>query len=202
MKTPEQRVEGGGSLQIHMRNVIAEVQQDCKQSYEAKLSLAECALLRITQISNKDTGADWDEIQEARDIAQVALNAIRGDQQPSLKTGERIRQEGVCYHSNCHNTSPANELYCQLHKVANAKTPIKYFSFVSSYEGAVFVGGRWKGIMNLNYIDKSGWVRHQGPPSDAMKKAALGHRVGATEMFPELRLSMEQVNANYKKHEL
>ena len=42
MKTPEQWISGDGSLQIHMRALIAEVQADCETSTETKILLKRC----------------------------------------------------------------------------------------------------------------------------------------------------------------
>lgn len=46
-----------------------------------------------------------------------------------------------------------------------------YFSFVGSYHGAVKIKSKWIKAMNLNYINKSNWIRWQGPPSKAIQTA-------------------------------
>ena len=46
-----------------------------------------------------------------------------------------------------------------------------YFSYVGSYEGAVKVNGKWVRVKNLNYIDKTGWNRHNGPATRAIENA-------------------------------
>jgi hypothetical protein len=51
---------------------------------------------------------------------------------------------------------------------------MKYFSFVGSYEGCLKRGRLWVRCKNLNYIDKTGWDRHQGPPTPGMLKALAG----------------------------
>jgi len=44
----------------------------------------------------------------------------------------------------------------------------KYYSEVGSYRGCIKIGRRWESVKDLNYVDKTGWTRHQGPPTRAM----------------------------------
>ena len=48
---------------------------------------------------------------------------------------------------------------------------MKYYSEVGSYRGCIKVRGKWIGVKDLNYINKDGWHRHQGPPTPAMVAA-------------------------------
>ena len=50
-------------------------------------------------------------------------------------------------------------------------TPYHFFSYVGSYEGAIKIGGKWVRFKNLNYVNKAGWIRHQGPPTAALEVA-------------------------------
>ena len=47
---------------------------------------------------------------------------------------------------------------------------IVYFTEVGSYRGCVKIMNRWMAVKNLDYIDKTGWERHQGPPTVNMVK--------------------------------
>jgi hypothetical protein len=47
---------------------------------------------------------------------------------------------------------------------------IKYFSFVGSYEGGIKIKNQWVHAVNLNYINKSKWKRHQGSLTPAMSR--------------------------------
>ena len=47
----------------------------------------------------------------------------------------------------------------------------RYYSEVGSYFGAIKLYGKWFGAKNLNYLDKTKWIRWQGPPSDPIKRA-------------------------------
>ncbi len=63
-----------------------------------------------------------------------------------------------------------------------------YYTPYGSYDGCVKIGGRWLRTSELNKIDKTGWVRWQGPPSPAMVKALREQPpVPATDRFPGLR---------------
>lgn len=46
-----------------------------------------------------------------------------------------------------------------------------YYTPPGSYDGLVKIQGRWRRVNELNRIDKTGWVRWQGPPTRAMLKA-------------------------------
>jgi hypothetical protein len=48
---------------------------------------------------------------------------------------------------------------------------IEYFTFVGSFDGAIKLRGKWIRAKNLNYINKLGWLRWQGPPSKVIEKA-------------------------------
>ncbi len=61
---------------------------------------------------------------------------------------------------------------------------MKYFSYVGSYRGAVRLKGRWVPVTDLNRIDKTDWVRHQGPPTPAMQRALRGQPINACDLFP------------------
>jgi len=56
---------------------------------------------------------------------------------------------------------------------------IKYFTEVGSYRGCAKVGRSWVSVKNLNYVDKRGWLRHQGPPTPAMVNAMLNQPIDA-----------------------
>ena len=47
----------------------------------------------------------------------------------------------------------------------------KYYTPPGSYDGAIKIGGTWKKVNELNRIDKSDWIRWQGPPSLAIRIA-------------------------------
>lgn len=63
-----------------------------------------------------------------------------------------------------------------------------YYSRVGSYDGAVKIKGRWIPVKGLNRINKSGWHRVSGPPSEAIVQAMLHIRpvLEAKELFPHL----------------
>lgn len=63
-----------------------------------------------------------------------------------------------------------------------------YYHVIGLDDGLVKLGGRWLRVTGLNRIDKTGWVRWQGPPTRAMEKALREQPpVPATERFPGLR---------------
>lgn len=65
----------------------------------------------------------------------------------------------------------------------------KYFSYVGSYEGAVEIKGKWIRIKNLNYIEKTDWIRHQGPPTKKIELALKDSTVyDARDLFPYLEI--------------
>lgn len=63
----------------------------------------------------------------------------------------------------------------------------KYFSYVGSYEGAIQVNEKWVRVKNLNHINKTGFDRHQGPPTKQIE-AALKQKVvlNAADLYPHL----------------
>lgn len=65
----------------------------------------------------------------------------------------------------------------------------KYFSYIGSYEGAVQVKEKWTRVKDLNYIDKTSWERHQGPPTKKIQDA-LNQDVAwkAIDLFPYLEI--------------
>lgn len=65
----------------------------------------------------------------------------------------------------------------------------KYYTPPGSYDGLIKIKRQWVRAKELNRIDKTGWVRWQGPPSDRMRKVLQGSVVlGARELFPNLEL--------------
>ena len=64
----------------------------------------------------------------------------------------------------------------------------QYFTFVGSYGGAIKIKGRWVRAIELNRIDKAGWVRWTGPPSAAIVTATKTQpATQASSLFPQLR---------------
>ena len=54
---------------------------------------------------------------------------------------------------------------------------------------AIKIKGRWVRAIELNRIDKTGWVRWAGPPSAAIVKAIKsGAPTQAYELFPHLAI--------------
>jgi hypothetical protein len=47
----------------------------------------------------------------------------------------------------------------------------EFHSEIGSWRGAIKKGGRWISVKDLNRVQKTGWVRYQGPPSPALEKA-------------------------------
>ena len=62
-------------------------------------------------------------------------------------------------------------------------------STVGSYDGAIKIAGWWVRAIELNRINKSDWVRWQGPPSKAIVRAIrTGNPRRADLLFPERAL--------------
>jgi len=62
----------------------------------------------------------------------------------------------------------------------------KYYTPPGSYDGLVRLFSGWARVTELNRIDKTGWIRWQGPPSEAMRQALRMDRfMRAPERFPE-----------------
>jgi hypothetical protein len=69
----------------------------------------------------------------------------------------------------------------------------KYYSTVGSYggshDGTIKIAGWWVRAVELNRINKSDWVRWQGPPSKAIVRAMrTGNPRRADLLFPERAL--------------
>lgn len=47
----------------------------------------------------------------------------------------------------------------------------RYFTYVGSHDGAIRMGQHWVRAKSLNRIDKSGMIRWQGVPSEALDRA-------------------------------
>lgn len=70
-----------------------------------------------------------------------------------------------------------------------ANREAKHFTFIGSFDGAIKIRGRWVRAVELNRIDKTGWVRWAGPPSAAIVKAMKnGPPTQAYELFPHLAI--------------
>lgn len=68
-------------------------------------------------------------------------------------------------------------------------TKARYYTPPGSYDGAVKIKGRWVRAVELNRINKDGWVRWCGPPSKAIEAAIRqGTPTPAAELLPELAL--------------
>jgi hypothetical protein len=80
---------------------------------------------------------------------------------------------------------------------------IQYWSYVGSYEGAVKFGELpWERAKNLNYINKKGWIRIQGPPSAAIGKALKSKTCGAdfkNEPFRKLVETFSKMDLTARK---
>lgn len=62
----------------------------------------------------------------------------------------------------------------------------KYYTPPGSYNGLVKIGRYWHRVNELNRIDKSDWIRWQGPPTQAMLDALQYQKsTQAYVMFPE-----------------
>lgn len=63
----------------------------------------------------------------------------------------------------------------------------KYYSEVGSYRGVIRTGkGRkWVSVFDLNRINKSDWIRWQGPPSEAIIRAMKEKPIRADILYPE-----------------
>lgn len=70
----------------------------------------------------------------------------------------------------------------------------KYYSMIGSHEGAIKIGRAWIHVTDLNRIDKSGWIRWQGPPSEALTKAMREKSITAVEVI--------QLEENIKEQEM
>ena len=64
---------------------------------ERDLTAAHEALRKIAEIKDKTTGGDWDEIEEARKIADAALGIPKGEK-PTFNKGDRVRVNHPHYH--------------------------------------------------------------------------------------------------------
>ena len=64
--------------------------------------------------------------------------------------------------------------------------PHTYFSEIGSYCGAVKIDGKWVSVKELNYIDKTGWERLQGPPGKKVAEAMDQAPISARILFPSL----------------
>lgn len=60
---------------------------------------------------------------------------------------------------------------------------LRYHSEIGSFRGAVKIGGKWVSVKNLNHIEKPGWIRWQGPASDAIQNAMKEAPQDAKELF-------------------
>lgn len=64
----------------------------------------------------------------------------------------------------------------------------KYYTPPGSYDGCVRIKTQWYRVTALNRIDKTGWVRWQGPPSRKMDEALkCCMAFESTVLFPERR---------------
>lgn len=62
-----------------------------------------------------------------------------------------------------------------------------YYAPYGSYDGTIKIQGQWIRATGLNRINKTGWIRWQGPPSETIILALKNQKsTSAVELFPDL----------------
>jgi aminoglycoside N3'-acetyltransferase len=78
----------GGAYKLAQTQSAWEAWQAAEASREKEIAELKAALERITKIENQYVGSDWEEIEQARDIAQEALELVEQEETIVKEDGE------------------------------------------------------------------------------------------------------------------